>query len=164
MTPPKGKPTTSTERMRLKRERELGNAPPVKTCAACGKKLKQGAGSNRAYDAGLCWEHWRQSPEGKIERRKSSLVSEKWGVCYFGGEKLVPHTSLRAALSESVRKGGRENLPIFVVWSDGTVTMHLGLTARKSAGLKPDDGDLLIDEFEDFLDMVPDHLKTWFDN
>lgn len=161
---PKGKPTTSTERMRRKRERELGIAPPIRTCRVCGKSLKEGAGENRAWQMHLCWEHWRQTPEGKIQRRRSSLVNDMWGVCYFGGQELKPYTNIRAALSASVRKGGRDNLPIYVVWRDGTVTMHTGLTARKASGLRPEDGDQLLDEYQDFLDMVPQHLRTWFDN
>ena len=145
--------------MRLKKLRDEG-----KTCNVCGKKLKQGAGSNRAYASGLCWEHWRRTDEGKITRRRASLVSDLWGVCYFGGEELKPFTSIRKALSASVNRGGRDNHPIFAVWSDGRVTMHCGLTARTAAGLAPEDGDELIDDFQQFLDVVPENLRTWFDN
>lgn len=163
---PKGRPTTSTERMRLKKLRDSGEAPPVKTCSVCGKKLKQGAGSNRAWEAGLCWDHWKQTDEGRVTRRRQGLAKREgvWGVAFFGGEDLRPYTNMRGALSASVQKGGRDNHPVFVVWNTGIVTCHSGLTARKSVGLQPEDGDQLIDEYEYFLDVVPEHLKTWFDN
>lgn len=161
---PKGKPTTSTERMRLKKLRDQGKLPPIKTCSVCGKKLKKGAGANKAWEAGLCWFHWSQTEEGKIERRRPGLVGELWPVYYFGGPELVPCTSIRKALTASVNKGGRDNHPIFIVWSDGIVTSHCCLTARTAVGIKQDDGDQLIDDYESFLAMVPEHLRTWFDN
>ena len=152
--------------MRLKKARERGEAPPLKTCTQCGKKLKMGAGSNRAWEAGLCWEHWRQTDEGKVTRRRQGLAKREgvWGVAFFGGEEVKPFSNMRAALKASVNKGGRDNLPVFVVWSSGIVTCHNGLTARKAVGLQPEDGDQLLDEYEYFLDVVPDHLRTWFEN
>lgn len=161
---PKGKPTTSTERMRLKKLRDLGQAPPIKTCSVCGKTLKEGAGSNRAWKAGLCWQHWRQTEEGKITRRRAGLAQDRWAVYYFAGEDLQPFSNIKKALSASKNKGGRENHPVYVVWSDGIVTSHCCLTARTAVGLTPDDGDQLLDEYEDFLEMVPTSLRTWFDN
>lgn len=155
---PKGRPTTSTERMRLKKLRDQGKLPPIKTCSTCGKKLKEGAGSNRAYEAGLCWEHWVQTDEGRITRRRSSLVTELWPLIYIGTKDLIPFTSIRKCLSAG--KGE----PIYVVWSDGRVTLHLGLTTRTVARLKPEDGDQLIDDFQDFLDMVPEDRRAWFDH
>ncbi len=152
--------------MRLKKLREQGKAPPLKKCSVCGKNLKKGAGANRAWEANLCWEHWVQTDDGKVTRRRQGLAKREgvWGVPFFGGEDVKPFTNMRSALSASVNKGGRDNFPVFVVWSTGIVTCHNGLTARKAVGLQPEDGDQLIDEFEYFLDVVPEHLKTWFEN
>jgi len=144
--------------MRLKKLRDQGVLPPVKTCNVCGKKLKEGAGSNRAYEVGLCWTHWVETDEGRLTRRRQGLVQKLWPVIYIGTADLLPFTSVRKCVSAG--KGE----PIYVVWSDGRVTMHLGLTARSASGLRPEHGDQLLDGFEDFLDLVPEDRRTWFDN
>lgn len=159
---PKGQPTSSTERMRLQRLRREGVADPVKTCSVCGKSLKKGAGQNLAWNAGLCYQHWIQTPEGKQHRRKSQIKAELWGVAFFGGEPPEFFTSIKKALKASTNKGGRDNHPVFVVWSDGRVTSHCCLTARSAVGLKPEDGDEMLDGFEEFRDQVPQEKRNWF--
>ena len=159
---PKGRPTTSTERMRAKKLRDAGKADPVKVCKVCGKKLKKGAGSNRAYDMDLCYVHWKQTPEGKAVRRKKEIKQDLWGVYYFTGEpELEGFTSIRKAITASVVPGGI-NHPVFAVWSDGRVTAHCCLTHRAARGLKPEDGDQLLDGFEIMRQKVPESLRTWF--
>lgn len=158
---PKGKPTTSTERMRLARLRKQGVADPIKTCSVCGKALKRGAGQNLAWNAGLCYTHWLETPEGKQNRRKSQIKNKIWGVAFFGGEHPEHFTRIKAALKASFATG-QENYPVFVVWSDGRVTMHPGLTSRKAVGLKPEDGDEMLEGFEEFIDQVPENLRNWF--
>jgi hypothetical protein len=162
---PKGKPTTSTERMRAKRARELGLAPPIPVCSVCGSKLKAGAGSDKAYAAGMCWKHWKQSEEGKVDRRRLNLRSDNWAVgyvvrCAHGEGHFV--TSARAAVSCG-RTLGKDCL-IAVVWRDGEVTIHPGLTSKNCTGLKPEDGDLIVDDAEWFHDLVPETKRTWFDS
>lgn len=149
--------------MRAKKLRDAGQADPVKTCKVCGKKLKKGAGANRAYDMDLCYQHWRQTPEGKAVRRRSEIKTELWGVYYFTGEagQLESFPSIRKAITASVVRGGT-NHPVFSVWSDGRVTAHVNLTHRASRGLRPEDGDELIDGFEELRLRVPKNLQTWF--
>ncbi|QNJ25900.1 hypothetical protein SynSYN20_01573 [Synechococcus sp. SYN20] len=147
--------------MRLKKLRDKGEAAPVKTCSVCGQRLKKGAGANRAYDMGLCYTHWRQTPEGKAVRRAKQIKSEVWGIWYYGGEPAEGFASLRKALTASVQVGA-ENHPVFVVWSDGRVTVHFALTHRASRGLVPEEGDEIVDGFEEFKEQVPQNLKTWF--
>lgn len=159
---PKGRPTTSTERMRLKKLRDAGKADPIKLCKVCGKRLKKGAGANRAYDMDLCHFHWRQTPEGKAVRRQKQIKTELWGVWYFGGNPLEGFTSVRKAIAASKNENGKENDPVFAVWSDGRVTCHVDLTHRAAVGMKPEDGDELIDDFEDLRAEVPENLRVWF--
>lgn len=139
---PKGHPLTSAERMRLKRLRDKGLAPPVASCKSCGKTLKFGAGPGEAYSLGLCFECFRQTPEGiEFKGRTRPRVRAVRGVGYWSGkpgEPLVKHQRLRAAIGYAFvsRKGG--NGPVFVLWSTGQVTEHRGLTAFNSQGLQPD--------------------------
>lgn len=162
---PRGKPTTSTERMRLKRLRDQGVVPPVKTCKECGKRLKLGAsGESKAYRLDLCWACWKKSPEGKIERRRQNLKREIWPIGYFAGpddDHVLPHRTLRIA--QSAASGGRHKPPgpVYIAWSDGRVTLHAGLTARQVPGLGPGDGEEVL-EPEWFLAQIDDSLKTWF--
>ena len=159
---PVGKPTTSAERMRLKKLRDAGEAAPVKTCSVCGKKLKKGAGANRAYDMDLCFEHWKKTPEGKAVRRAKQIKQEIWGVWFIGGDPPEGFTSIRKALTASKNLNGRDNHPVFVVWSDGHVTIHCGLTHRNAVGLKPTDGDEVIEDLEFFREQVPEDRRIWF--
>ena len=164
---PKGKPTTSTERMRLKRLRERGAAPALKTCSVCGKVLKESSGSGKAYAAGMCWQHWKVSEEGRTERQRQNLKQDIWRVAYFGaqpGEEPTFCATMRKALKASyVDRTLTRNGPIWAVWSDGSVTIHYGLSATTALKLKPEDGDLVIDEAHWFRDQVPDSKRTWFD-
>jgi len=150
--------------MRAKRARELGLAPPIPTCKVCGKKLKKGAGSDKAYEACLCWEHWKLSEEGKVDRRRFNLRSDNWAVgyvvkCADGQGRFL--ASARAAVS-AARTIGRDCL-IACVWRDGLVTVHPGLTSKNCSGLKPEDGDPIIEDAEWFHDQVPESKRTWFE-
>lgn len=164
--PPKGKPTSSTERMRAKRARELGLAPPLKTCSVCGKQLKEGSGSGKAYAAGLCWEHWRESQAGKVERRRQNLRSDVWAAAYIVSctdkTAAIYFPNARAAIS-AAKNAGKDCI-IAVCWSNGDVTVHPGLTSKNCAGLTPDDGDPVLSEDIDwFHKNVPVKKRTWFE-
>ena len=166
---PKGKPTTSAERMRLKRLRELGELPQLPTCQACGKRMKPNASQqSRAAQMGLCWACWKETPEGKLTRRRQGLKREVFPVAYFGNQPdEEPHLekSMRKALTASVTKRGEPNEPIFICWSTGLITCHHGLTASTAYGVEPDDGEELQDGDPAFFhDQVPDQLKTWFEH
>ena len=149
--------------MRAKKLRDAGKADPIKICSVCQKKLKKGAGSNRAWLAGLCFDHWKQTKEGKAIRREKEIKQDVWGVYYFCGEgdDLKGFTSIRSAISAAVLPGDT-NLPVFAVWSDGRVTTHPGITHRAARGLKPEDGDELLDDFEVMRQQVPESKRTWF--
>ena len=156
---PRGRPTTSTERMRLKKLRDQGKADPVKTCSVCGKTLKKGAsGASKAWHAGLCYEHWKQTDEAKQERRAKKLKQEFWGIGYFSGEPLAFHPSIKKAM----KAAGRDE--VYVVWNDGRVTIHCDLTFRTSVGLTPESGDQMLEGFEELQALVPDELKDWFES
>lgn len=165
--PPRGKPTTSTDRMRAARLRAKGEAPALKKCSVCGKILKPGAGSGKAYAAGLCWAHWKVTPEGRKERQRQNLTQDVWRVGYFGcqpGEEPEFQSTMRKALKASfVDRTLTRNNPIWVVWSDGSVTIHHGLSAGTALGVTPDDGDHVIDDAEWFRDHTPDSKRTWFE-
>ncbi len=159
--------STSTERMRRKRQRELGLAPPLKKCKICDQKLKKGAGSNKAWEMDLCWKHWKETDEGRIERRRQNLKGDPtgkdvWGVLFFGGDPPEHFSSLRKALSASTKPGRATNLPVYVVWCDGRVTVHNGLTARTAVYLSPKDGDVLLMGGEWFRSFVPEPARAWF--
>lgn len=154
--------------MRAKRQRELGEAPALKQCSVCGKTLKRNAGSGKAYAAGLCWQHWKETTEGRLERRRQGLKRDIFPVAYFGsqpGEEPHLERSMRKALSASVTRRGEPNEPVFICWSTGLITCHHGLTAASAYGVQPDDGEELVDGDPDFFhDQVPDQLKTWFEH
>lgn len=163
---PKGSPTTSAERMRLKRLRDKGVIPPALNCKECGRAMKYGASEeSKAYSLGLCWACWKKTDEGKLERRRQNLSRDTWGVCWFGGkpgEDVVKVASLRAAISASYVSRRGPNGTIFIVWSDGRVTEHTGLTIRLSKGLRPEDGVPVTDDPDWFREQVDERLKTWF--
>ncbi len=129
--------------MRLKRMREKGLAPPVATCKVCGNPLKYGAGTGRAYELGLCFEHFRETPEGVLfeAQRRPAPKQAVRGAGYWSakpGGQLLKHQRLRAAIGYAFvsRTGG--NGPVYVLWSNGQVTEHRGLSAFNSQGLQPD--------------------------
>ena len=167
MTPRGKAPLSSTERMRLKRMRDRGELPPLKTCSECGKVLKFGASTeNKAYDAGLCWEHWKISDAGRHERARQNLKKKSWGVAYFGGkpgEDIERFKTLRKAVEGSYVGRGQENGPVYVVWQDGKVTEHHGLTTRSAVGLSPDKGELVTDDPGWFRDKVEESQRKWFE-
>lgn len=172
---PRGNPTTSTERMRLKKLRDMGVIPPPLCCSVCGQPLKEGAGANRAYRAGLCWEHWDLSPEGRRYRRRYSLKDRGegvWAVGYFSGkpgEPLERRSGLREAIGAAyMGKGAPANGPLYVVWCDGRVSYHLGLTVRSAKGLSPEHPSTVFLRADDprateLRAQIPENLTTWFD-
>ena len=165
---PKGRPTTSAERMRAARLRAKGEAPALPTCKACGKQMKPSASKeSKAAQQGLCWACWKITPDGRKERQRQNLASDLWRVGYFGcqpGEEPSFQTTMRNALKASFTdRTLARNGPVWIVWSDGTVTVHYGLSAGTALGITPDDGDTVIDDAEWFRNQVPDSKRTWFD-
>ena len=169
---PKGKPTTSTERMRLKRLREKGEAPALPQCKACGKTMKPSVSKqSKAAMDGLCWACWKLTPAGKKERQRQNLAQDVWRVAYFGckpdDEPPVYCTTMRKALAASyVDRTLTRNGPVWVVWSDSTVTVHHGLSAATALKIQPDDGDVVgMEEDADwFRERVPEDKRTWFNS
>ena len=155
--------------MAQKRLRELGELPPLKTCKVCGKTLKQGSGTGKAYAADLCWQHWKQSTQGKLERRRLNLAKKLWAVSYFGKKpnetEWQQFPRIKQAITASyVDRTMKNNGPVAICWSDGEVTLHWGLT-QSSTNVKPEDGEEMVGGDLDpgwFRDQVDDKKKTWF--
>lgn len=145
--------------MRLKRMREQGLAEPVKTCTVCGKKLKKGAGANKAWSEGLCWEHWKQSEPGKKERRRQNLKKDLWAVAFFidDGKKVRCFSSARQAL-----RATKAPRLMVVTWSDGRFTCHTNCTFASVQGMTPESGDLLLDWTKEMEALIPDEKRAWF--
>ena len=165
---PKGRPTISTERMRAARMRAKGEAPALPHCRACGKKMKPSASKeSKAAKLGLCWACWKVTPEGRKERQRQNLAQDLWRVAYFGcqpGDEPHFETTMRKALKASfVDRTLTRNSPIWIVWSDGSVTIHYGLSAGTALGVTPDDGDQVIDDAAWFRAQVPQAKRTWFE-
>jgi len=167
---PRGNPTTSTERMRIKALRDRGVLPPVPNCThpGCNRQLKFGAGHNKAFAAGLCWEHWRESEEGRLARREQNLLTENWAVSYFSAQGDGPierHPDVRAAIGKAYFGKGKPRNPVYVVWRDGTVTVYADLSVRAAKGLTPEQGIELSPSdplWADFRSQVPEKARTWF--
>ncbi|ACY75822.1 predicted protein [Cyanophage PSS2] len=165
---PRGKPTTSTERMRLKKLRDQGKAPPLKNCKACGKVLKPTSGSSKASREGLCWDCWKTSPTGKIERRRQNLVKDTWGVAYFSckpGEEFKKFARAKQAISNAyVDRTMTRNGPVVAVWNDGTVTIHWNMAQSRASQITKENGDELIGEPspEWFRAQVDESKSAWF--
>lgn len=62
-------PMTSAERMRLLRQRRARGEGSI-GCKACGARWQPHMASLARIQAGLCSSCWRQTPEGKEERRE----------------------------------------------------------------------------------------------
>ena len=154
--------------MRAKRSRAKGDAPALPTCKSCGKQMKPSASTEaKAAQLGLCWACWKITPEGRKVRQRQNLIQDVWRVGYFGcepGREPVFQTTMRKALQASfIDRTLKRNGPVWIVWSDGTVTVHYGLSAGTALGVTPDDGDLLVDDPQFFRDQVPASKRTWFD-
>lgn len=161
---PKGRPTTSAERMRLKRLREQGLAAPVRTCKQCGTTLKPTAGSSKASKLDMCWACWKVTPEGKLDRRRLNLKGSVWAIGYVVRNDQGQHAyvaNLRQALSHPICKG-KSNCILAAIWSNGEVSLHPGLTTKNCSGLRPEDGDSPLGETDWFLSFVPEDKRTWF--
>lgn len=166
---PRGKPTTSTERMQIKKLRDDGKLPPLKKCKTCNKGLKPTSGSSKAFQLDLCWACWRSSPEGKIERRRQNLVKDVWAVAYFSckpGEDFQQFTRAKAAISNAfVDRTMTRNGPVVAVWSDGSVTLHWNIAQSNSGDITKENGDELIGEEpspEWFRSQVDESKAAWF--
>ena len=157
--------TTSTERMRLKKLRDLGKLPALQTCNACGKTLKLSKNAqNKAAAQGLCHACWRQTPDYKEERARqnSQLVSRQpvrniRPIAYFGAQPGKPYKrypSARKAHSACYVGKGKLAGVVVVCWSDGRVIGYWGRTAAGLLGITPDDGDVVIDEPCDFYKLM----------
>ena len=167
---PKGQPLTSTERMRLKKLRDQGLVEQLPNCKQCNAQLKVRSGSGKAYSLGLCYACWRKTSDYRIQKRENALAKEFWAVGYFSGkpgEPLEKRTRLREAIGKAYVGRNAENGPVFVVWNDGRITEHYGLTATNSKGMSPDHWsacDLPPDNPEWFLDQIPQDKRTWFES
>ena len=167
---PKGSPTTSTERMRLKKLRDMGLAEQIPNCKSCGTPLKVRSGSGKAYKAGLCYACWSQTEQYRIQKRETALAKDIWAVGYFSGkpgEPLLKRTRLREAIGKAYVGRNKDNGPVFIVWSDGRVTEHYGLSATNSKGMTPEHPsavDFPPDNPEWFLDQIPPEKRTWFES
>lgn len=166
--------STSTERMRLKRMRELGELPPLPQCKACGKTMKlQKKGSNKASEQGLCHACWRKTPEYKVERaRQNSKLrgrqhqKDVWPIAYWGGlpdAEPVRYPSARKAHSASYAGKGKPSGPVVICWSDGRVIAYWGRSAASLLGISPEDGDHVFDDPHDFHQQLKGTEKVWFD-
>lgn len=157
--------------MRRKKLRDAGELPELKKCSVCGRTLKPGSGSGKAYAAGLCWQHWRQTDEGKLVRRRTSLAQKWWAVAYFSKKPdeeewtqfaRIKHAITNAYVDRSLSRNG----PIVVVWNCGKVTMHWEVAQARSHEVTPDAGDELIGipEPSFFRDQVDEKKRSWFDS
>ena len=172
-TMPKGRPTTSTERMQLKKLRDQGLAPPIKKCRSCGKETKPASGSSKAAKLGLCWDCWRSTPEGKKERRRQNLVRKVWIVAYFSareGEGYQQFSRARQAIGHAyVDRTLVNNSPVVCVWSNGDVTAHFGLTSQsRSEDFTTASGQFFLEGPDEpdadwFKAQVPEPKRTWFE-
>lgn len=146
---PKGAPTTSAERMRLKKLRDQGLAARFDgSCRECGAVLKPAAGGFKAFALGLCWRCYKASPEGKEERRQREAMrrAELTGdqpdqgpkpVAYFGakpGGEIRRYGRLREAVGAAYVGRGKRSGWVYVVWSDGDVTAHVDMTCAGVSG------------------------------
>lgn len=168
---PRGAPTTSTERMQIKKLRDQGVLPPLPVCShpGCTRALRAGCGSDKAFAAGMCWEHWKTSEQGRLERRRQNLVSKVWAVGYFSaapGGPLEKRENMRTAIGATFAGRGVERNPVYVVWSTGAVTAHANLNVRNAKALSPEHPTAtLVTEpglVRILQDQVPEKLRAWF--
>lgn len=179
------------ERQKRYELRKEGKAPPLRSCSSCGKALKMGCGTGKAAALGLCYACFKQTSAKKaddrkayIQRRDRTRQDEIWPVGYWSckageetltgkGSLLVKHDRLRAAIGYAY--GGKpkpgedpasKNAPVFVAWSDGRVTEHVGLSATNSKGITPEHWSALEampEDVEWFLEQIPPEKRHWFD-
>ena len=144
---------TPKDRMQEPRLRAAGKLPPLKTCKACGKKLRA-TGVGRAYELSLCYKHYQESEEGKryaAEKRKLGRQSEsgvrafRYFGCLPGGDAWPegPFNRIRLAVSSTYEGKGKERGHLFIVWTDDSVTQHTGIRQSDVAGIKQEDGQLV---------------------
>lgn len=141
---------TPAERMARTRARKRGELAPQPVCKICGKAIKD-SGTGRAVAAGLCYEHWASSEEGKAfmaEARKLRR-QQRTGPTpfrYFGappgeeGWPEGPFNRLRLAISSAYMGKGKPRGKVWIVWSDGIVTVHHDVKQADVGSITRDDG------------------------
>lgn len=143
-------PLTAAERMARSRARSRGELPPQPTCKVCGKPIKD-SGNSRAFNAGLCYQHWKETEDGKaflLEQRR--LRKEKQSgprpFRYFGappGEEAWPEgpfNRMRLAISSTYVGKGKPRGKLWIVWSDDVVTEHLEVKQSDVGTITREDG------------------------
>ena len=151
-------PLTPAERMARTRARRRGELEPLPKCKVCGKEIKDSS-TGRAFAAGLCYEHWLQSDEGKAFSAESRQLrrQKKSGPTpyrYFGappgeeGWPEGPFNRLRLAVSSAYMGKGKPRGQVWIVWSDDVVTLHQEVrqadvgTITREDGVEVDRSDL----------------------
>ena len=159
---------TAAERMARTRARRRGEEPPATKCSVCGKDIKN-SGNGKAFRAGLCYEHWKDTEEGiQYSRDQRRLKRERLKgpipFRYFGAqpnqENLPegPFNRMRLAISSTYVGKGKPRGKLWIVWSDDVVTEHDDVTQKlvgtidRNSGVVVDRSDLaLIARTEDAL-------------
>lgn len=132
------------------RARRRGEIEPQATCSVCGKPIKD-SGSGRALAAGLCYQHWLESPDGKAFSAESRRLrrEQKTGPTpfrYFGappGEEAWPEgpfNRMRLAISSSYTGKGKPRGKVWIVWSDDMVTEHNHVKQADVGSITREDG------------------------
>lgn len=141
---------TAAQRMARTRARRKGELEAQPTCSVCGKAIKD-SGNGRAFAAGLCFQHWQESDEGKkyaAEARKvrREKMTGPTPFRYFGappGEEAWPEgpfNRIRLAISSSYMGKGKPRGKIWIVWSDDAVTVHVDVRQCDVGTITRDDG------------------------
>lgn len=132
------------------RARRRGDLPEAPKCSVCGKSIKD-SGSGRSLEAGLCYQHWLASDEGKTYTAEARRLrrQKKDGpqpFRYFGappGEEAWPEgpfNRLRLAVSSAYIGKGKPRGLIWIVWSDDVVTEHHNVKQSDVGSITRDDG------------------------
>ena len=169
---PKGDPLTSTERMRLKKLRDLGKLPPLPRCKECQRVMKVTSGHGESAKLGLCWSCWKETKTGQKRRRCQNLRLKIWPVMFFSydykTDKLpVSFTKAGDALSHAYAGPQLvKNGPLIIVCNNGEVSQHWQITRKTASTLLPEDGDSVLACAEYgpdwFRDQVPENKRDWF--
>lgn len=136
--------------MARSRARKRGELEALQACSVCGKQIKD-SGTGRALAAGLCYEHWAASDEGKAyaaEARKLRRLSKDGPAPfrYFGsppGEEAWPEgpfNRLRLAVSSAYTGKGKPRGLVWIVWTDDVVTVHHDVKQADVGSVTREDG------------------------
>ena len=127
-------PLTAAERMAVTRARRRGEMAAAPTCKVCGVPIKN-SGNGRAFHAGLCYTHWKDTPDAKkytSEQRKLKRDAKngptmfRYWACRPGQEdiKIGPFNRMRLAVSSTYVGKNKPRGKLWIVWSDDIVTEH----------------------------------------